>query len=74
MYTRCRYRHSERHGVVLCCAGIGISSELREWFLQWLTELDKVLAKKLNNHRATAKVAEMANAYRFAACGCVVVS
>lgn len=47
---------------------------LHSWFLDWLTELDRLLAKKLTHHRATAKVAAMSNAYRFAAFGCVVAN
>lgn len=56
------------------CAGVGIEKDLRDWFLSWLTSLDRVLDKKLSNHRARSKVAALENAYRFAEFGCVVVN
>lgn len=57
----------------LCCnVGAGISYELREWLLQYLSAFDRVLDKRLNTHRVRNKVAGMENAYRFAELGCVV--
>lgn len=55
-------------------AGVGIGRELRSWFLEWLSALDRVLDKKLSNHQVCSKVAALENAYRFAEFGYVLAA
>jgi hypothetical protein len=53
-------------------AGVGIGKSLCQWLLDWLKALDRVLDKKLSNHRVRSKVAALENAYTFSELGCVV--